>query len=313
MTGTFLGEVCDPAAVVACANFATEFRHGIALGTTYTDWNADMAHYLANAGLTGWPALGIIPEITWEPTPAVTYAGINSGAYDAYFASSADELKQFGSTVFLRPLHEFNGWWYTWALANQGADTAADTAFINAWRRMVTIFRQHGATNVKFVWCFSTGGLANTAPWNNPANAYPGDAYVDWISFDTYNRGNLNTGVKWKTFDDIVAAPYQVAASISSKRPISISELASNEYGDVGTMKAAWITQMLSELQSPLNPYPHLRLFSWFETNLNGYAYDLQSTSPVYRTFVNDVRTTDPNGVLYFRSNAAVLSTMTHP
>lgn len=308
--GVFLGAVCDQTSVVSCPNFAAKFRHGIALGTAYSDWSVDIMHFLTNQGLAGWPALGITPEVTWQPTSTVTFADINSGKYDAFFTTTALELKQFGSTIFLRPFHEFNGWWYPWGLQNQGASSATDAAFIAAWRRMVGIFHQEGATNVKFVWCFSTGGLANTASWDNPANVYPGDTYVDWISFDSYNRGNLKTGVKWKSFDEIAQTAYQVAASISSTKPISMSELASTEYGDNGTMKADWIKTMLTELQSPSSPYPHLKLFSWFESDIKGYRYDLQSTSPVYNTFVSGVRSYDKNGVLYFRSNAAALDSL---
>ncbi|MDQ2866122.1 MAG: glycoside hydrolase family 26 protein [Candidatus Eremiobacteraeota bacterium] len=307
-SGVFLGEVCDQSSVVPCPAFENTFRHGIAVGTVYADWSADLADLVKNQALLSWRAAGISPEITWQPTNAVTFDDINRGKYDSYFTLSAQELKRFGSTIYLRPFHEFNGSWYSWGLVNQGADAAADRAFVAAWQRMVGIFHNAGAANVKFVWCFSTGGLANTEAWDNPTNVYPGDEYVDWISFDTYNRGNKITGTKWKSFDEIAAAPYQLATSISTKRPVSISELASTEYGDGGSMKSAWIKHMLEELQSAHSPYPHLRLISWFDTDIKGYMYDLQSTSPVYGTFVNGIRGRNSQGLLYFRSNASALS-----
>ena len=301
--------------MVTCPNFANTFRHGIALGTIYSDWAYDQGSVVQNNNFASWVAAGITPEITWEPTN-VSFSDINAGKYDAYLTTTANELKAFGSTIFLRPFHEFNGTWYTWGLANQGGNAATDAAFISAWQHMVTIFRNQGATNVKFVWCFSTGALGNatTSPWNNPANAYPGDAYVDWMSYDTYNRGNLGTGAKWKTFDQIAQPPYQLAVSIAPTKPIAISEIASNEWGDGGTQKMYWVTQMLDELSSQTNnPYPNIKLLSWFETDLLGYLYDMQSTNPVYTAFANGIRGTDGNGVLRIRSNGAALDTVTHP
>ncbi|MEO9170901.1 MAG: glycosyl hydrolase, partial [Candidatus Baltobacteraceae bacterium] len=248
--GVFLGEVCGAGSVVSCANFADTFRHGIALGTVYTDWSVDFTKLIKNQGLDAWVQAGVTPEVTWQPTSNVTFTDINRGAYDVLFATSAIELKTWGQTIFLRPFHEFNGNWYPWGLTNQGASSATDRAFVAAWQRMVTIFRAHGASNVKFVWCFSTGGLNNDQkyPWNNPAKAYPGDGYVDWLGFDTYNRGNLAMGQRWRTFDDITQTPYQLATAISNARPIAVSEIASTEYGDGGKLKSSWIRQMLLEL-----------------------------------------------------------------
>ena len=309
-SGVFLGAVCSPGVLVTCPNFANVFRHGIALGTIYTDWQADFTNLIVREGIDAWVAAGITPEFTWQPPTNITFADVNNGVYDAYFIKSAQELKAFGSTVFLRPFHEFNGNWYPWGLANQGGSSATDAAFISAWQRMVTIFHEQGATNVRFVWCFSTGGLKNdlTYPWNNPANAYPGDAYVDWIGYDTYNRGNLTTGVKWKFFDDITLQSYQVAVAIAPHKPIAVSEMASTEYGDGGAMKTTWVTGMLRELESPANPYPNIKLLSWFEPDIRGYVYDLQSSTSVYQQFANGVRLTDPNGVPYIRSNSAALA-----
>jgi hypothetical protein len=316
--GIFLGAACGPKAKVSCANFATTFRHGIALGTEYTGWDTDLGTFISNQGMDAWPSQGTIPEITWQPNQSsgkVTYNGIISGAYDAYLKKSADELRAYGSPVFLRPFHEFNGNWYPWGLANQGADSAADTAFIAAWRHVYSIFHAQGATNVRFVWCFSDGSAprAATNPWNNPPNAYPGDQYVDWIGFDAYNRGSATNGKPWRTFDQTIGQSYALAVSISANKPIMLAEGASNEYGDGGAYKAAWIDATFKELASASNPYPHLKAVTWFESDTNSYTYDSMSTSPVYNAFVNDIRWTNAGGMLDFRSNGNALAQITYP
>jgi hypothetical protein len=317
--GVFIAAACANRAVVDCANFANDFRHGLALGVKYATWDNDLASYMQGTGMNNWPAQNMVPEITWEPkmsTSNVTYVGIINGAYDTYIRKTADELKAYGHPVFLRPFHEFNGKWYSWGLANQGADSTADTNFIAAWRHVHNIFATEGATNVKFIWCFANTSVPSTktAPWNNEAAAYPGDAYVDWIGFDAYNRGNqAYTKPPWVTFDQMISSAYSRAVAISANKPVIWAEGAANEYGDGGTKKADWVNQMFTELSSTSNPYPHLKAITWFESDTNTYKYDSMSTTPVYDAFVNDLRWTNSSGVLDFRSNGNALAQITTP
>jgi hypothetical protein len=314
--GVFIGEACPPSADVPCANFSSVVRHGIALGTLYTSWGADFTTFLAD-NTAGWQAQGIIPEITWEPQATFTYASVVSGDWDSKIIAAADELKAYGSPVFLRPFHEFNTDQFSWGLSKQGADAKAATEFIAAWRHMVELFRAQGATNVKFVWCFATGTstLADTPAWNEPSAAYPGDDYVDWISFDTFNQASMSNGKTWYSFQQIVNAGYATATSISANKPISISETASNEWGDGGAMKAAWINDMLYLLHSATNPYPSLRLVTWYDPDntADGYNYNVSSSTPALTTLANALRVKLADGTLAFRSNGAALATITKP
>ncbi|HZT14270.1 MAG TPA: glycosyl hydrolase [Candidatus Baltobacteraceae bacterium] len=312
-SGLFLGAVCLTHGPLRCGNFAKVLRHHIALGTEFASWNSDLVKFMKQQGMNSWPAQKITPEITWMPI-GVTYDAINSGQYDAYITAQAQELKKFRSSVFLRPFHEFNGYWYPWGLPNQGGNSDTDKAFIAAWQRMVNIFRQQGASNVKFVWCFSSSALhaIQNEPWDDPAQAYPGDDYVDWISFDGYNRGTLANPKQWVTFDSLISQAYQLSISISNAKPISISEIASNEYGDGGAMKSAWILQMLTELTGADNPYPHIRLVSWYEAD-SVYQYDTESSDLAYTAFAMNIRGKFPSGLLKVRSNGSALARVTAP
>jgi hypothetical protein len=106
---------------------------------------------------------------------------------------------------------------------------------------------------------------------------------------------------------------YHNATIASQNKPVMIVETASNEYGDGGAMKAAWVDAMFATLQSSHNPYLHLRALSWYESDSPGYLYDSKSTSPVYRQFTLDIRTSQPDGILFFRSNGRALFTITTP
>jgi beta-mannanase len=60
------------------------------------------------------------------------------------------------------------------------------TDFINAWRHIVTRMHADGATNVGFVWN-PTEQADGNGTRTKINSTYPGDAYVDWISSDSYN------------------------------------------------------------------------------------------------------------------------------
>jgi hypothetical protein len=65
--------------------------------------------------------------------------------------------------------------------------------YIAAFRRVRDRFNRVGASNVRWIWCINAESVPDT-DWNDPAKAYPGDAYVDMISIDGYNFG---TAAPW--------------------------------------------------------------------------------------------------------------------
>lgn len=301
--------------MVSCPAFAETFRHTIAFGTTYASWSQDIGKFVQQNNLASWHQEGIIPDITWQPLFNNTFAVINAGTYDSYMKKTADELKAWGYPIFLRPFDEFDGDWLPWGLIYNGADSAADTAFIQAWQRMVNIFRQEGATNVKWIWSYNNFPVPTIAeaPWNNPALAYPGDSYVDWIGVTAFNRGSGTNGIPWQSYDTIFKYAYELALSCSPNKPVMIVELGSNEYGDGGAKKAAWVSQMLNE-SGASNPYPNMRMMVWFEGVFYNYLYNSASSQPAYNAFVNGTRTTtSPAGNVFYRSNASALWEITTP
>jgi hypothetical protein len=117
---------------------------------------------------------GSIPLVDWA---CVNVTQIAQGAYDAQITSYAQSFLSFGQPVFLR--------WYWEMNLNTTAHQPCrgfnrGAAYIAAWQHIWNIFQQVGATNVAFVWSPNAGG--DGAPY------YPGDAYVDWIAGDNYDR-----------------------------------------------------------------------------------------------------------------------------
>jgi hypothetical protein len=121
-------------------------------------------------------AQGAIPYIQWDPGTR-NYAAVAAGRYDTAIKDSAAHWKAFGHRVMIRMWWEYNV---------QG--TPLDTiGFVNAWRHVVTLFQQDGASNVGWVWCPNSVGNDSIPDFGNIAASYPGDAYVDWSCSDEYN------------------------------------------------------------------------------------------------------------------------------
>jgi chitodextrinase len=115
---------------------------------------------------------GSMALVSWAPDRSI--ADVNSGAVDQCFRNVADHLKSFNFPIMLRMWWEFNLPSPPWSGCGQ--------PFIDAWRRVVNIFKAQGATNVGFWW----------VPYEHADHAcadssYPGDQYVDWVGSDAYN------------------------------------------------------------------------------------------------------------------------------
>ena len=116
-----------------------------------------------------------IPFVTWSP--GGSYAQIAAGSEDSEIDAAAKRFEAFGHRIMVRMFEEFD--LHSWNTQ----------AFISAWRHVVVRMQSDGARNVGFVWCPTEQASAARTQINA---SYPGDAYVDWVSSDSYN-GDTNT------------------------------------------------------------------------------------------------------------------------
>lgn len=219
----------------------------------YDDW-VPRARTVLQSGKT--------PLITWEPwtngSTGIPLDEIIGGTHDTIIRARGTAARDLGGKMFLRWGHEMNGNWYPWAGFNNGANAAATQKYIAAYRRIHDLFEAAGATNVLWVFCPNVDSVPGDA-WNAWANYYPGDDYVDWMGFDGYNWGTVQSGSTWRSFSAIAGAIYPSLAG--KNKPIMIAETASAEQGGD---KAAWIAGILPALQTS---YPAIKAFVWFEVN----------------------------------------------
>ena len=135
---------------------------------------------------------GATPLIWWQPVDpndlsSPTYArhaNIIAGRHDDYIRRFARAARDFGGPVILRFAHEANGNHFPWGV--NGFDNTA-ASFVGAWRQVHRLFREVGATNVRFLWSVAKKACPGGC---NPYTAfYPGDAYVDYMGFSNFNWG----------------------------------------------------------------------------------------------------------------------------
>ncbi len=205
---------------------------------------------------------GATPLISWEPWKfggginQLNYAlrTIAAGQHDAYIRNWARAAAAWGKPLYLAFAHEMNGDWTSWSPGVNG-NTAAQ--FVSAWRRVHGIFRQAGATNVRWVWApVAQYQVFGTTPYKA---VYPGNAYVNWTGMSGYNWGNTRSWSRWLSFSQIFGASYGVLNSIAPNKPVMIREVGSTESGGD---KAAWIKNaFLSEIPGK---FPRLQVVAWF-------------------------------------------------
>jgi mannan endo-1,4-beta-mannosidase len=149
------------------------------LAVYYSGWNESFRSSFA----TGVYASGATPVVQLQPT-GISLTAIASGQWDGYLRRYAAAVKAYGHPVMLSFGNEMNGTWYSWGSGHQ-----APTAFVAAWRHVVTVFRQAGAANVTWLWTVNiiTGSASSPRPW------WPGSQWVNRVGIDGYYYSAADT------------------------------------------------------------------------------------------------------------------------
>ncbi len=223
---------------------------------TFQDWSAPFPDLDAREAR----ARGKTLQITWEPwhfadPNAVKLNDIIAGKYDKYIDSWANGARSFGGEIWIRWGHEMNGNWYPWSLGQNGGDAQT---YVRAYRHIHDRFRRAGASNVRWVWCFNAESVPDVS-WNDPAKAYPGDAYVDAVAVDGYNFGTTTAHSRWQSFEEIFARPVALATKNWPTKPLWIGETGC---ATTGGDKVKWLGAMDAALRGPFN---RVESVTWFE------------------------------------------------
>jgi glycosyl hydrolase family 26 len=187
----------------------------------------------------------------------ITLPDLAAGRYDSSLRAAAQQAKSLPFEVMIRFAHEMNGDWYPWRPGGPAGNVGSN--YVDAWRHIVTVFRQEGATNVKWVWSPNVD-YDGTYPF---AAYFPGDEWVDYVALDGYNWGTSGQGAdQWQSVSEVFSSAYSKLTQMSS-RPVMIAETSSSEDGGD---KAAWIRQgFLSEIPQR---FPRVTDVAWFDRDM---------------------------------------------
>jgi beta-mannanase len=177
--------------------------------------------------------------------PEFALRQIAAGKHDAAFLKIAGVIASSKEPAYLRFAHEFNGYWYPWAVGQNG-NTNAD--YVAAWRHVRRLFLRAGALNAQWVWSPNT--LQQSGVSSDLAASYPGDLDVNLVGLTAYARRSGETPAQ--SYDRTLAALRKV-----TRKPVILSET-----GAAGATKASW----LAALGGWLNQQPSVKGFVYYST-----------------------------------------------
>lgn len=189
-----------------------------------------------------------------NPDPhTVTWAAVATGAYDQTLTEQARGIAGLGVPVFVTFDHE----------ADQPSRSALGTPadYVAAWRHVHQLFVDQGATNAVWVWVM----LGWPPSFPTALQMWPGNEYVDWISWDAYNDSGCRSGTtdpsRMETFGQ-VALPFLTwieangpAAGIDVGKPMMISETGTVAYPGQPDASRVWLQGMTQVLRD----HPQIR------------------------------------------------------
>ncbi|WP_091554730.1 hypothetical protein [Micromonospora pattaloongensis] len=198
----------------------------------------------------------------------VSWRSIADGEHDEYLARLGARMRDFGAPVFFsfnqEPEQELEK-------GTRVAGTAAD--FAAAYRHVREVFARAGARNVVWVW-WIMGYLGHTG-WYHAL--YPGDRYVDWISYDPYDFNSCKGGGHETPEQSVMPfLTWLTASGIGSGKPVMLSEFGSN-----GTDRHDWY----AGLGDVVKKAPRIKAIVSFNSNPGGCDTRVTNSESNWRGF----------------------------
>ena len=206
------------------------------------------------------PFIRIMPRSGWEEgrtDPKYGLARIAEGRYDEDLRRWARAARDTRLPMLVDFAPEMNGNWFPWSGLFNGGERNGPETYRNAYRHLVSVFREEGADNVGFSFHANVRS-APDEPWNDLAAYYPGDEYIDWIGVSAY--GGVFPGFDWEPLRRALDEAYPKLAALSPTKPIALMETGVIE--EQGKDKAAWIRSAYGALRT--GRYPRVKAAIWW-------------------------------------------------
>ena len=267
-----------------------------AIWTVWSAWGNPDSKAFPSGMVKQIKARGSVPMVFWEPvqrqglcTDHARFKKIKNGKFDGYVKSWARAAKKTKTKILVRFAHEINGRYFPWTVGTCG-NTVKD--YKAAWKRVHNLVRNKvGAKNVKFVWTVAKKSSTGSNPYKR---FYPGNSYVQFVGFSSFNWGSQGT---WLPMVKGVKPVMKWFKQFTSK-PVIIAELGSNQNGgpenDTSVDKPDWIR---NGYVATYKTYPQIKAIVYLNEDLRGVGHpdwSLNSPDPeameAYKDIVNDAR-----------------------
>lgn len=212
-------------------------------------------------------------QVGWEPR---NLEDIIEGRLDdylaQYFRDSIDPaiVGENPNPIWFRPISEFNGGWVSWGLDPEGLQ--------RAWWRIYNIAEQVGATDHHiFVWGPNHRSYPDTE-WNNIANYWPGDQYVDWVGISAYPPSTIFVKDEDRRYP--VKNVDEIYEAYANYKPFMITEGAFSASVDRSRFVREWFDGLKENR-------PKIKIVIWENHNDRIISLDKDALN-LYRELVQD-------------------------
>jgi hypothetical protein len=206
------------------------------------------------AEVPGTPLLSIEPWSTagGEEQADWRLARTIDGTWDEKYATIARAVVAYQKPILVRFAHEMNGHWYPWGSTNGNRKGE----YVKAWKHVVGLFRDMGATNALWVW---SPNIIRGADSRTLKEFWPGKDYVDVVGLTGYGVRETDPT---KTYRDTLKLVYAL-----TDKPIVLTEVGVQP----GPEKRGW----LKAFGPWLKANPRIAGFIWNQVNRDGqWSFD---------------------------------------
>jgi hypothetical protein len=253
--------------------------------------------YVPQIRLFNWPVQDYAPVSQPLPPGPIANSDIAAGKHDTElrrFAAAARATNipiEFDYDAEMQAAHPWGGRFDGGGTATGYGDPGwpdGPEHYRDAYRHIIDIFRQEGATNVTFIFQTNTidGGYATGGywePWEAMKFYYPGDEYIDWLGLSAYAEPFFNVGPPQSFRGKLLGgAGYQGSyAEITAlgDKPLMINEMGLYRMPSEQS-KAQWVEDASAVLQS--GQFPRVKGLVWWAQNKGGDYDAYPNTSPTF-------------------------------
>ncbi len=191
-----------------------------------------------------WSSEGRFLLLNWKPSKTSWSQAANGSIDASVIIPVADRIKAFNKKLFLNLFHEPED--------NVGS-TGTSAEYVAMWKHVREVFDARGVTNV--VWVWNVMGYYGHSARYLSGELYPGDAYVDWIAYDPYNKGTTFRDFAYTTNNTTSQYPnfagfYSWATAKFPNKPLMLGEYGSLESATNPAAKGDWMRGIVPALKS---------------------------------------------------------------